>query len=201
MLASHNSFSFLKPLHWYDRITIPWSKCQDLTIEQQLMDNVKLFDLRIAFKGDKVYVVHNHIKYALYKDIKNYLNLLQDFVIKTGQHIYMRIGLDMRKKPKNEAEIISKFQQFLEEFKQEYSRIDIAGAITFWDWNYIIKSPIEIIEKHFSVLPRTFKETILGIKHYAYKHNPYFKKEHYYDIHNHWNKALMLDYTQVFMAS
>lgn len=199
MLASHNSFSFLKPLHWYDRITIPWSKCQNLTIEQQLLDGVRLFDLRIAFEGDKIYVVHNHIKYALYEDIKKYLDFLQDCVLK-GNEIYIRIGLDMRKKPKNETEVVQKFMIFLEEFKQTYFRLKIAGAITFWNWDYIISSPIEIIEKHFSVQPRTLKETILGIKHYAFKHNPYFKKEHYYDLHNHWNKALMLDYTQVYMA-
>lgn len=68
ILGTHNSATggkllwWLRPLAW---VINPTSKCQDKTIEEQLNDNVKLFNLQIAYNGKRWCFSHG---LALYKE-------------------------------------------------------------------------------------------------------------------------------------
>ena len=66
--GTHNSATggrlvwWLRPLAW---VINPTSKCQSRTIKQQLEDGVKLFNLQIAYDGERWYFSHG---LALYKE-------------------------------------------------------------------------------------------------------------------------------------
>lgn len=66
--GTHNSATgghlvwWLRPLTW---IINPTSKCQDKSIDEQLKDGVKLFNLQVAYNGKRWYFSHG---FALYKE-------------------------------------------------------------------------------------------------------------------------------------
>lgn len=83
ILGSHNSWSYLKPKHWW---LIPFNfiaKCQEVDIrEQHELYKVNCFDLRIKFdKYGHVQVCHGLMTYKidiseLYKDL-SYINSIE----------------------------------------------------------------------------------------------------------------------------
>lgn len=66
--GTHNSATggkllwWLRPLAW---VINPTSKCQDKTIDEQLNDGVKLFNLQVAYNGERWYFSHG---LALYEE-------------------------------------------------------------------------------------------------------------------------------------
>lgn len=66
--GTHNSATggkllwWLRPLAW---VINPTSKCQDKTIDEQLQDGVKLFNLQVAYNGERWYFSHG---LALYEE-------------------------------------------------------------------------------------------------------------------------------------
>lgn len=167
MLGSHNSFSYLKPTKWWMRLLTPWSKCQDKTIEEQYNDGVRYFDIRIAFKKDgSMRIVHNLIEYPT----KELYNALRTF--KNRSDVYLRIVLDMRKKPKeikDAAKLISWFYDFLN-YVMMNTEMTIDKAIVFWDWRYIINRGLKVTEWHASVCAKWY-QYIDGLKFWAWEHN------------------------------
>ena len=61
ILGTHNSATggqllwWLRPLAW---VINPTSKCQDRTIQEQLIDGVKVFNLQVAYVGGKWRFTH-----------------------------------------------------------------------------------------------------------------------------------------------
>lgn len=68
IFGTHNSATggkllwWLRPFAW---IINPTSKCQDKSIDEQLLDGVKLFNLQVAYNGESWYFSHG---LALYKE-------------------------------------------------------------------------------------------------------------------------------------
>ena len=68
IFGTHNSATggkllwWLRPLAW---VINPTSKCQDKNIDEQLKDGVKLFNLQVAYNGEKWYFSHG---LALYEE-------------------------------------------------------------------------------------------------------------------------------------
>lgn len=68
IFGTHNSATggrllwWLRPLAW---VINPTSKCQSKTIDEQLKDGVKLFNLQVAYNGERWYFSHG---LALYKE-------------------------------------------------------------------------------------------------------------------------------------
>ena len=68
ILGTHNSATggrllwWLRPLAW---VINPTSKCQSKSIDEQLRDGVKLFNLQVAYNGERWYFSHG---LALYKE-------------------------------------------------------------------------------------------------------------------------------------
>ncbi len=93
-LGTHNSATggellwWLKPLAW---IINPTSKCQDITIADQLADGVRWFNLQVAYYRDKWRFSHG---LALYKeDVLKTLEMLCNFATAKNP-IYVQVYLD-----------------------------------------------------------------------------------------------------------
>ena len=93
-LGTHNSATggkllwWLKPLAW---LINPTSKCQDKTIQEQLMDGVKVFNLQVAYIGGKWRFSHG---LALYKeDVIETLAMIKACATK-DEPIYIQLYLD-----------------------------------------------------------------------------------------------------------
>lgn len=167
MLGSHNSFSYLKPTKWWMRLFTTWAKCQDKTIIEQYNAGVRYFDIRIAFKKDgSVRLVHNLVDY-------HPTNLFEALrTLKNKPDVYLRILLDMRKKPRNAedtAKVLQWFYSFIDYVMQD-SVATIDKAIIFWNWKHIIDAGANVTECHASVSAKWY-EYILGTKRWARKHN------------------------------
>ena len=92
--GTHNSATggellwWLKPLSW---IINPTSKCQDRTIQEQLADGVKLFNLQVAYVGGKWRFSHG---LAVYKeDVMLTIRQLRAWATK-HKPIYFQLYLD-----------------------------------------------------------------------------------------------------------
>ena len=92
--GTHNSATggkllwWLKPLAW---IINPTSKCQDKTIQEQLQDGVKLFNLQVAYINGKWRFSHG---LALYKeDVMLTIRQLRAWATK-HEPIYIQLYLD-----------------------------------------------------------------------------------------------------------
>lgn len=49
MIGSHNSMTYLPPVHRFWRLFTPFWRCQNKTIEEQIKAGVKLFDIRVVW--------------------------------------------------------------------------------------------------------------------------------------------------------
>ena len=100
ILASHNSYSYLKPAELWMYLALPFSRCQTLSIIEQYEAGVRLFDLRLA--PDEVHggirVAHGLVKFRV---SPNELNETLKFLNWKGQHehakIYVRVLMEPRK--------------------------------------------------------------------------------------------------------
>ena len=93
-LGTHNSATggkllwWLKPLAW---LINPTSKCQDKTIQEQLADGVKVFNLQVAYIGGKWRFSHG---FALYKeDVIETIAMMKTCATKDNP-IYIQLYLD-----------------------------------------------------------------------------------------------------------
>lgn len=94
IFGTHNSATggellwWLKPLAW---LINPTSKCQDRTIQEQLADGVKVFNLQVAYVGGKWRFSHG---LALYKeDVIEALAMMKACATKE-EPIYIQLYLD-----------------------------------------------------------------------------------------------------------
>ena len=94
IIGTHNSATggkllwWLKPLSW---LINPTSKCQDRTIQEQLQDGVKLFNLQVAYINGKWRFSHG---LALYKeDVMLTIRQLRAWATK-HEPIYIQLYLD-----------------------------------------------------------------------------------------------------------
>ena len=117
ILGTHNSgtggelVNWLKPLAW---VINPTSKCQDRSIQEQLIDGVRLFNLQVAFVNGKWRFSHG---LALYKeDFFETLAMMKACATKE-EPIYFQLYLDKCFWCKQDIE---EFEFLVEQLKREY---------------------------------------------------------------------------------
>lgn len=117
IFGTHNSATggqllwWLRPLAW---VINPTSKCQDKTIQEQLQDGVKVFNLQVAFVGGKWRFSHG---LALYKeDVMLTIRQLRAWATK-HEPIYIQLYLDRSFWCKQDIE---EFEYLIEIIKNEY---------------------------------------------------------------------------------
>ena len=116
ILGTHNSATggellwWLKPFAW---VINPTSKCQDKTIQEQLKDGVKLFNLQVAYINGKWRFSHG---LALYKeDVMLTIRQLRAWATK-HEPIYFQLYLDRSFWCKQD---VDEFEWLIEGLKQE----------------------------------------------------------------------------------
>ena len=192
MIGSHNSFTYLTPTKWWGKMLAPWAKCQSLNIKEQYKSGVRYFDARVAFdKSYNLRLVHNYVDFpltGLYEGLEE-LNKHED--------VWLRIILDMRKKPKDEAKetrLQCAFTDFITGIRKQYPNIKICEIIIGWDWRSLFAANIAVAEWHASVCAEWY-EYILGTEYWAETHNHTMIRG-YKDIMADDKKVLLIDYVQ-----
>ena len=65
IFGTHNSMSYLPPLHWWGWLMIPFARCQNKTIDEQLAAGARCFDLRVAFdRHDMAHFRHGWCRFG-----------------------------------------------------------------------------------------------------------------------------------------
>lgn len=116
-LGTHNSATggqllwWLRPLAW---VINPTSKCQDRTIQEQLQDGVKVFNLQVAYVGGKWRFSHG---LAIYKeDVFETIAMMKACATKE-EPIYIQLYLDKCLWCKQDIE---EFEYLIEIIKNEF---------------------------------------------------------------------------------
>lgn len=180
IFGTHNSATggrlvwWLRPLAW---IINPTSKCQDKSIDEQLEDGVKLFNLQVAFVGGKWRFTHG---LAVYKeDVIETLSMIKACATKEGP-IYIQLYLDKCFWCKQNVE--------------EFEKLIEAVILTYCDNSfYILSSWVEgtkyypysdgkkiSLEEHYWTLAwdgKSWLDKIPLPKRHARLHNAEYKRE------------------------
>lgn len=91
ILGTHNSMSYLPPLHWWGWLMTPFARCQNKTIDEQLAAGARCFDLRVAFDlHGMVHFRHGWCRFGGDRTIGNVLKQLQHY----GKPVYVRLILE-----------------------------------------------------------------------------------------------------------
>lgn len=180
MIGSHNTLSYLPPKNLWGKITRPWNKCQDKTIEEQVNAGIDYFDIRINLYNDNEWhFVHNKVDYGVVNDnIWKYIGLT---------NVPIRIIYDRRSKPKYASFERQRFIAYFYYLQQEYN-ICIDSAITYWDWKEYCAPFIRVKEFHASVSAKWY-QYLLGCKWFANRYNNFSKAANMC-----MNEVLLLDY-------
>lgn len=95
ILGAHNANTYLKPRKWWMRLINFTSKCQRLTIEEQLEHGVRYFDFRIRWDEELKMFINCHGLVEYKEPLLFALNRLTHFVfINPTEKIYIRFVYD-----------------------------------------------------------------------------------------------------------
>ena len=130
-LASHNSWSYLKPKKWCMRLFNFASKCQDADIETQYNKyGVRCFDLRIRFNNITLVVAHGCAEYSIssqeLEDILMWLNSKKDAAV--------RVILEVRTKWQYSNLQRSLFRMYCSYIVKDYPNIKFWGGRNLYNW-------------------------------------------------------------------
>lgn len=182
-LGTHNSCTYakaiwwLRPLQW---LMNPFSKCQSRTIDEQLEDGVRFFNLQITFYKNDWYFSHGSLIYNL-----KFWDVLDKLLRKARRNrpIYIQVYYDdnffikknlerwehLKKMIEAECEgYYVKVQRFWNENGETYPEalIDINYVEKYWGWYWIKKSKIH---KWYEKLPIPYL--------HARKYNKIYKQD------------------------
>lgn len=130
ILGSHNSLSYLPIKKWWQKITSPWTKCQNLTLLEQYNAGVRLFDIRVRI-GDSDKILFCHNRTILDLDIESFYKLIEEL----PGNIYIRFGLDERTKPEFPNLDVSAFLDFVKEVEDRFKdKVKVVNEYVFWIW-------------------------------------------------------------------
>ncbi len=196
ILGTHNSATggqllwWLRPLAW---VINPTSKCQDRTIQEQLIDGVKVFNLQVAYVNGKWRFTHG---LAIYKeDVFETLERMWIYS-RMGEPIYFQLYLDKCVWCKQDIE---EFEFLIEQVKMEYCNDNLV-MLSAWveGTNYYPHTSNRKIslEEHYWTLAwgkmygKSWKDKLPLPKRHAKKYNSKYKSECK-------SKYLMLDYYEL----
>lgn len=190
ILASHNSFTYLEPISALAKIVLPFSRCQEVSIEQQYKLGVRMFDLRLKSKHQLVYVAHGLVGFDIITtELKALISYL-DHKSTPQDPVYIRVLLE-NTHPSNQE--VYRFVRYCEMLERTFKRVIFIGGNgahrSMWYTLYYDfknkKPPIQ--EYHASVCG--CKLNILFLRRFAIKNNKRFRERN-----KDWNGYLMLDF-------
>lgn len=132
-LASHNSWSYLKPRKWWMRLFRFMVRCQDEDISTQYEKyGVRCFDLRLKFEGYGVLRVnHNWTDFFISKE-----ELLDDLEwLNSKRDVSVRVLLDVRTKHSYTETQTENFKNWCNYFEEKFPHIKFWGGRNLYNWN------------------------------------------------------------------
>lgn len=95
ILGAHNANTYLKPRKWWMRLINFTSKCQKLSIDEQLEHGVRYFDFRIRYDKELGLFLNCHGLVEYIGSINHYVLLLSVFAdVNVTETIYIRFVYD-----------------------------------------------------------------------------------------------------------
>lgn len=155
-LASHNSWSYARPTKWYiPRFPV---RCQRIDIQQQYLQGVRLFDLRLRYH-DKSGFMPAHGACYFKAPIYSPLAFLNGLAERNREDIYVRVTLEFNRKPKNADYIISKFKYYCIYLEQTYQDLHFFGGCAKWSWEvlYNFQTPQPLLLDRYSSTTSWFR--------------------------------------------
>ena len=194
-LASHNTWSYLKPKRFWMRPFSFMARCQEVDVRQQWLAGARCFDLRVRFdKKGNPYICHGLMRYK--GDVFKLLEELNDYAQEKHEVAYVRVMLednmfcDVEYQEAMYYPFCSKVER-----AASFTHIKFFGGWTKMGWrdrliyNFGGGEP-SIVEKHSSVCGNYFFSALYP-KAYAKKNNEQNKAS---SVDPHW---LMIDFMNI----
>lgn len=134
ILGSHNSWSYLKPYHWWLRPFAFIARCQSVDIKTQYEKyGVRCFDLRIRVsKEGRLLIAHGSFRYDY-----AFSKLLTDlYWINSREDCYVRVLHESRSKSQHTDEMVRVFQSFCKLLEDNFHNIYFWCGRNLYDWGY-----------------------------------------------------------------
>lgn len=98
ILGTHNSMAYGNPRKWWMKIFAPFSVCQTKTIDEQLAEGVRCFDLRVRLQRSKSGEwTFAHGLYETCQPVLSTICYLGDWARTHHEPLYIRIILERKK--------------------------------------------------------------------------------------------------------
>ena len=162
-LASHNSFTYLRPWRWWMRPFAFMARCQRADWREQWIDyDVDLFDLRVRFdkRGDPI-ICHGLMEYK--GNVYALLCDMEKHAEKAGTEIYIRIVSETKRPTEIDTEL---YINFCLKIEWRYPQLRFFGGNDRSDWDcrhpyYKFRTPAQDLDDKYSstttLFPRGFK--------------------------------------------
>ena len=139
-LASHNSFTYAKPVGLLSKLLKFAGKCQNVDIKTQYTKyGVRMFDLRIFPVKDSFVIQHGFITFDS-KDLYSILLWLDNAVILNMEEVYCRVILEQNK-PNigHQYNIDQNFKAICSNLQHIYPNIKFISGRRKYDWKVLYK--------------------------------------------------------------
>lgn len=154
--ASHNTFSYARPLQWWLRPFAFVARCQEKTLKEQFNAGVRIFDLRLRRgKNGEWVIAHNSFVYARGIDIDCIMEQLDDMARESEYPVYVRVLHEVRNKRQEKYSSAEDFDIQCGWLKMAYRNIRFFGGQRTMDWrqDYVFpqQNEMEYTELHASM--------------------------------------------------
>lgn len=145
ILASHNTFTYLKPYYWILRPFHFMAKCQSETVEKQFEEGARVFDVRIHFdKRNSPFFAHGAMRFS--GDVFNYLEILNNLSSTCKKPVCIRLIKERSGKDKA-------FIAFCTYVLLKYKHLKFFCGRDKKTWKVVYKfrkKELDIVQKHAS---------------------------------------------------
>jgi hypothetical protein len=192
-LGSHNSFSYIKPKHWYMYPFWFMAKCQNKNILEQYSQGSRIFDIRFSFdKKGNIQIKHGFMQFNVSKkELEHYLCLLNNIANK--DKIYIRFIYELNIPYRNKIRQLDGelyFKQYCVYYQSTFKNIIFFGGNRKYDWKILYDfktTPPEMLDLYSSTTGNKLDDLWPWL--YAHNHNNDNIKK-YKDS----NKYLLIDF-------
>lgn len=94
ILGAHNANTYLEPRKWWMRLINFTSKCQKLSIDEQIEHGVRYFDFRIRFDEKKIDFINCHGLVEYESSVNALIEDISSFCRNTKEHVHIRFVYD-----------------------------------------------------------------------------------------------------------
>ena len=159
MLASHNSWTYLKPRKWWMKLIGFTARCQNINIFKQEKYNIKCFDLRVRINSEDIAMcTHGLMEYCPVQDILPSMEYLNNLAVQKDTHYYIRILHDVRNKKQYENSSAKLFSEWCSKLEKDFPALYFFGGNNLYnnEVDYTFNRNYSIYGHYGSVTPPTW---------------------------------------------